>query len=354
MKTKKHLQSLKKNQSGIASLVIVILIMTLLTLVVLAMTKNSNREQRQALDRQLSSQAFYAAESGVSDAKDFIAEPPAGVFPDNEKNECGGINDAEPNNQFPGKESQVGEFENTKYTCVLYDRTPETLKYSSVKTETSTIVPIEDAGGKPISSLTFNWTKEDGGTNFAGCPGNDKLLPRQIPEDPSIDCEAGLLRIELVDPGDPFYDRANLISNTFLAYVKPSNSGGGSFNYSDAAGSVAKQGAVTSGMCNDSGCSITINSIDKKKLYLSLRSLYKTNEVTITGKTSENKDVEFREAQMEVDSTGQAGDILRRVQVSIDLSGLNSWFTPSFVLEASQGVCKQLEVRPDKVDDNCL
>lgn len=66
MKTKNNLNN---NQSGIASMVIVILIMTLLTLIVLAMTQNSNREQRQALDRQLNSQALYAAESGLPTPK---------------------------------------------------------------------------------------------------------------------------------------------------------------------------------------------------------------------------------------------------------------------------------------------
>jgi hypothetical protein len=349
MKIKKHWQNLKNNQSGIASMVIVILIMTLLTLVVLAMTQNSNREQRQALDRQLSSQAFYAAESGISDAKDFVVNPPPGVVSlDNEKLNCEGIHGAEAGDQFPGKDSQVGEFENTKYTCVLYDRTPETLRYSSIEVGKSTIVPIQDIGGVDIFSLTFTWTKEDGGTSFGGCPGTGKDLPRQLSVD---ECEAGLLRIELVDPG--YTNRPELIQNTFLAYVRPSTSGTGTFDYTDAAGSVAEQGAVTNGTCDSNGCKLTIDSIDKEKLYLNLSSLYKANQVTISGQKDDGTAVQFRNAQMEVDSTGQAGDILRRVQEMIDLSGLNSGFIPGFVLQTSSDVCKQLEVRPDRVDDNC-
>ncbi|MEX2014474.1 MAG: pilus assembly PilX N-terminal domain-containing protein [Candidatus Saccharimonadales bacterium] len=349
MKTKKHSRSLKKNQSGIASMVIVILIMTLLTLVVLAMTQNANREQRQALDRQLSSQAFYAAESGVSDAKDFVANPPPGVLPGLQKKECEGVSGAEPGNQFPEKESQVGEFENTKYTCVLYDRTPDTLRYSSIDVGASTIVPIEDANASlDISSLTINWTKEDGGTVFSGCPGAGTDLPRQL----ANDCEAGLLRIELVDPSST--NRTQLINNTFLVYAKPTSSAGTSSPYASASGSVTRQGSVVSGGCNASGgCSLTIDAINKEKLYLNIRSLYKSNQVTVTGTNSSGGQIKFRDAQMEVDSTGQAGDILRRVQEMIDLSGLNSGFIPGFVLQTSSDVCKQLEVRPDKVDDNC-
>ncbi|HEX5797980.1 MAG TPA: pilus assembly PilX N-terminal domain-containing protein [Candidatus Saccharimonadales bacterium] len=349
MKIKKHIRKLGEDQSGIASMVIVILIMTLLTLVVLAMTQNANREQRQALDRQLSSQAFYAAESGVSDAKDFVVNPPPEVVSlDNEKLDCNGIHGAEDGNQFPGKEAQVGEFENTKYTCVLYDRTPETLRYSNIEVGKSTILPIQDIGGIPVESLTFNWTKEDGGTNFGGCPGTGTDLPRQL----ASDCEAGLLRIELVDPSST--SRPELIENTFVAYVRPSTSGTGSFGYPDASGSVSKQGAVANGTCDSNGCRLTINSIGKEKLYLNMRSMYKSNQVTITGQKVEGGGaVEFRNAQMEVDSTGQAGDILRRVQEMIDLSGINSGFIPWFVLQTSSDVCKQLEVRPDRVDDNC-
>ena len=67
-------QTITKNQEGMASLVIVILIMTLLSLIVLSMTKNANREQEQSLERQLNSQAFYAAKSGINDARDYYTQ----------------------------------------------------------------------------------------------------------------------------------------------------------------------------------------------------------------------------------------------------------------------------------------
>lgn len=348
MKIKKPRQSLKKNQSGIASIVIVILIMTLLTLVVLAMTQNSNREQRQALDRQLSTQAFYAAESGVSDAKDYIADPPAGPPPPIQKDECAGIGSASATgDQFPGKDSQVGDFENTRYTCVLYNRTPNILRFTSIDVSTSTIVPIEDAGGQSIRSLTFNWTKKDGGSNFSSCPAGS-TLPKLLQND----CEAGLLRIELVDPAST--TRQQLIDNTFITYVKPTTSGTTSFAYNNATGSVDKQGEIVNASCNSAGgCTLRITSINKDKLYLNVRSIYKKNRVFITGERADGGPVRFRDAQMEVDSTGQAGDILKRVLRAIDLSGLNSGFIPSFVLQTSTDVCKRLEIRPGSVTDEC-
>ena len=92
-------QKLRTDQKGIASLVIVILIMFLLTLIVLAMTRNTNQQQRQALDRQLNSQAFYAAESGVNDAFHYLANTP-GVA--DTKEDCEPHPDADTGDYFPG------------------------------------------------------------------------------------------------------------------------------------------------------------------------------------------------------------------------------------------------------------
>lgn len=349
MKTKKPLPFLTKDQSGIASMVVVILIMSLLTLVVLAMTRNSNREQQQALDRQLSTQAFYAAESGINDAKDYIVDPPVGEPRPNEKNDCNGLGTAEDSgNQFPEKTSQVGDFTNTKYSCVLYDRTPEELRYFPIDVNSPTIIPIEDSGGETIQSLTLRWNQAGGGSDFSGCPGPGTTLPKQLP----ANCQAGMLRIELVDPAST--NKQQLIDSTFLTYVKPSASGSANYAYNDASGQVRKQGAVTSGMCDGDTCSITITSIGKDKLYLNLRSIYKLNDVRITGQRT-GGEIRFRDAQMEVDSTGQAADVLKRVQVMVDLTGLNSGFIPSFVLQTSSELCKRLEVRGDgTISDGCL
>ena len=353
MKTKKPLSSLLKNQSGIASMVVVILIMTLLTLIVISMTKNSNREQQQALDRQLSTQAFYAAESGINDTKDYIVNPAGGPRP-NKKDDCEGLGTANgTGNQFPGKNAQVGDFENTKYTCVLYNRTPTELRYFPVDVRTPTITPIEDAGGITINTLTFKWNQQGGGNNFAGC-NLGSGIPKQIPSD----CEAGMIRIELSDPAST--NRQELINSTFVVYVKPSLSGSLNFSYDDAFGDINKQGAVTTGRCTTGGnCSITITSIEKDKLYLNLKSIYKLNDVTITGEINHSRpqtgtSILFRDAQMMVDSTGQAGDILKRVQVMVNLTDFDSGFMHDFAVQTSSDLCKKLEIRRDhSVGNGC-
>ena len=58
---------LRKNQDGIVSLIVSITIMIIISLVVISFARLMRTEQEQALDRQLSSQAFYAAETAVND-----------------------------------------------------------------------------------------------------------------------------------------------------------------------------------------------------------------------------------------------------------------------------------------------
>ncbi|MBI5357461.1 hypothetical protein HZB74_01285 [Candidatus Saccharibacteria bacterium] len=350
MKIKMLKRSLGQDQSGIASMVIVILIMTLLTLIVLSMTQNSNREQRQSLDRQMNTQAFYAAESGISDAKDYVVQNPTTAPV--KKTECVGVSGAGPGQQFPGKSQTIisatdASITNVSYSCVLYNRIPKELKFANVSVGSSEIVPIEDAGGAGIQSLTFSWTREGGGSNFAGCPApGDFSFPDRLADS----CEAGMLRVELIDP--TVANRDLLLSSAFVGFFKPANGPASSISFGSAAGTVNNQGAIVNGGCDANGCRVTINNISKNMLYLHLRSIYRSNKVSITGTTITGTEVQFRDAQMEVDSTGKVGDILKRIQVMVPLTS-NKGPLPEFVLQTTGDICKQLQVRPGEVDDGC-
>jgi type II secretory pathway pseudopilin PulG len=338
--------NIKKNQSGVASMVIVILIMTLLTLIVLSMTQNANREQRQALDRQLNGQAFFAAESAVSDLKDYIIQNPAAEL---DKNDCDPIS-ADPDEYFPGKTSRVGDpQDNVRYTCVLYDQRPPVLKYSSVGTSTPLMIPIVDDNGEAITELTFKWTKKGGGTNFSGCPGAGGNFPGQL----AASCEAGLLRVSLIDPS--FNNRKDLANNTFHGYFKPTNGGAaGAVSYTNGINSVESQGSIGNAGCSAAGkCVMRITNIGKARLYLKMRSIYKINDVEITGRTTSG-DARFIGAQAEVDATGRANDILKRISVRIGVGGLDGENLPGFSLQSTQDVCKQLQVIPPAtISDAC-
>lgn len=335
-------QTLIKNQSGIASMVIVILIMTLLSLIVVSMTRNANREQRQALDRQLNSQAFYAAESGVNDAKKYYIENAAAA--EEQKNSCGPVSGADSDDQFPGLNSQVGA-DNNRYTCVIYDATPDSLQFTSVKRGESTVVPLETLDNSTISTITFKWKKQDTNTpSFNSCPGGTQFPP-SLP----ANCDAGVLRIELIDTTLGL-GREALISNSFLSFVLPGSSATNA-NYLDGAG-ITKQGVIWQGGCSGSECTLTINTAvaGKSKFLLHLRSIYYENSVSITAKDVGGNTVKFKNGQLMIDSTGRAADVLKRIQVRVPLHNFGGPY-PEFALQTTDAICKQLQIVPPDIAD---
>ena len=62
----KKQQAIARNQDGLVSIIIVVILMIVISIIVLSFAKVVRNEQRQTLDRQLSTQAYYAAESGVN------------------------------------------------------------------------------------------------------------------------------------------------------------------------------------------------------------------------------------------------------------------------------------------------
>lgn len=351
------------NQAGMASMVIVILIMTVLTLIVLSLTQNSNREQRQALDRQLNSQAFYAAESGVSDAKDYVSQNPTTA--PQRTTDCDSLPGAAPGQIFPGKPSRVGQAtldENIRYSCVLYDQHVRDILIGVGTNHTETI-PIQHSNhAENIGELTISWVRERGVSddqdvnveNFSTClsAGPANTLPANL----HPDCEAGVVRAVLVNPsvGGGLNSRRELLDNSLVAFLRPTTSGAvPSIDYGNSIGSVSKQGQLVSGSCSGNQCTVKITGINRAKLYLQLRSIYKANQVTVTGTTTAGNPIEFDRAQMSIDSTGRANDVVKRIEVRVRLSGINSESVPSFALQATNDICKRLKVRPSAVTEDC-
>src|SRR5665213_517516 len=65
----------QKDESGVVAIIVVMILVTILALIRVGFSKLMNREVRQALDRQLSVEAYYAAESGTNDAKSYLSNP---------------------------------------------------------------------------------------------------------------------------------------------------------------------------------------------------------------------------------------------------------------------------------------
>jgi type II secretory pathway pseudopilin PulG len=329
-----------KKQSGFVSIIVAAVLMILLSLITIGFTRLMQREQRQALDRQLSTQAFYAAETAVNDVR---AKIQAGTIVGDEKVGCDVSNwpDTGLNGRVDVNTPTV------TYTCLEYDRTPLDLVFTdTITTNSSRVFPVET--GPAIASVRFKWTGQNGiGTvNPAtdSCP-----TPTELPAT-FANNTVPMLRIDLIETPNAGVDitRDDLINRTATMYLFPkSTCGSVSGTFTDYIGDSA--GRVVDVRCVPltTGCTFDVTLPDTNNRYIArIKSVYDSvGTLQVTARDTVSNQLELKNAQVLVDATGKANDVLRRIEVR--LSSLPDYNWPEAVVESSEGLCKLLQVAPD-------
>ncbi|MDL2363576.1 MAG: PilX N-terminal domain-containing pilus assembly protein [Patescibacteria group bacterium] len=345
----KHHRNLSTDD-GFASIVIAIVLVLVLSLLTVGFAQLMRREQRSALDKRLSNQAYYAAEAGINDAAKAInAGYPAA------KTTCGplGAGDTNPGAIF--MKNNLVPNSGTSYTCLLVDPTPSSVEFGAVDYQgvgQSKIVyitgvnPANDSDVKPIGSFTFSWQNSNGTSTFVPGTSHD-FLNSDWPY-------AGVLRVALTPLSSGSIDRDSLINGTSTMFMYPNDSATGSmstFNSSDYIGDGA--GGILDGNCKTSNtiksCNVKIQTLGQANYVLNLRSIYKTSQVSIRAFDTSGSPLSIKNAQTVVDSTGKSQDVLRRIQVHIPSH--SSYNHPDYALETMSGICKQLNLVPASVPD---
>lgn len=334
------LKKLHTEESGIVSLIVTVMIMIVISLIVLNFAKLSRREERQALDRQLSTQAYYAAESGLNAGVEYVRNNPgsaAKTFGD-----CASV-PADKN--FSGDNRIISS--TAKYTCVTVDPTTPDLQYDDISTNASKVIPIEAKSGT-IDSLTFNWEQPNvPDQNLPNCPATGFSLPASD----SWYCGPGVLRIDIFPTDKTSIKRADFATNTFTAFLYPRHPGNGSgaVVFQDGQG-FSKQGIFASGDCKATyvrACKVTITNLGATgaNFYMMrIKSIYNTSRVIITAQDSGSTDLIFKGAQAMIDSTGKANDVLHRLRARAALAA--TYTIPEFGLQSASDLCKRFYVIP--------
>mgnify|MGYP001111776165 CR=1 FL=1 len=345
-----------QNQNGMVSITVTIVFIAVISLVVLGFSQITRRNSREALDRQLSSQAFYAAETGVNDAMNKIAKLIEAGQPVPKQTECNG-------SQYTVNNGRVGnEDDGVAYSCLLVDPEPPFLSYDNI-TDSSVIIPLNATEGN-LEENTFEWTptaNPANGASLSRCP-----KPKTASSNPwttlpraqawAENCPFGILRIELlrVDQGT-LSDPIEAAKQSMVLFVYPSQGDvnnpravaydGGSVPGNNIFGSGASQGKVEMGSCNDQVCKIKITGLNFANAYARVRTIY-TNAENL--QVHANGDNTFSRSQVVIDSTGRAQDVLRRVQVRMSLIGGSSRTNRNgfsdYALQTTDSICKRYEV----------
>ncbi|HSX43988.1 MAG TPA: pilus assembly PilX N-terminal domain-containing protein [Candidatus Saccharimonadales bacterium] len=341
---KDQLKPLRQNEQGLVAIMVTVFFILIISLIVLSLAKIIRRENRQTLDRQLNTQAFYAAETGINDAIKAIAGGYSGPKP-----QCGPLTGATDPDSL--KNNVIDAAHDVSYSCLTIDNTPSTLVYQDVTEDQATVVPLNPVIVNGIYYLNIFWQAKDDdtstatfncgyGTGSAPSGGNSFTAHGNWP------CSTGILRVDVMRFGDgKLRSRDQLLNSDNILFFYPDvDDGTGTTTFTPG----------NSGDIMRVNCSLTINAAKLKFCYakvgplnfnftgfLRLLSIYKTSTVVVSAQSSNGSPVQLSGAQAVVDSTGKATDILRRIQVRLPLYNR---FAPDFALQTRDTVCKRLQI----------
>lgn len=384
MKTRYHVW--RHNQTGAVSLFVVIFAALLMSVVTVGFVQVMLKDQQQATISDLSQSAYDSAQAGVEDAKRLLLldqacrnntaastvncaavaaalTPPAGTS----ETTCDTLAKAglvgETNNEtiIQQSDSDNAAKLNQAYTCVKIGVNTDDYKGNLAVNESS-VVPI--TGVSDFDSIELSWFSKDDISSTTNSPtigfpssGSDVSLP-PVGSKWQFNYPA-LMRTQLIQTGGSFklsdFDdsQAGNRSNANTLFLYPSNTGLTTKDFAlDARRSPS--GTPQQIRCNNSfvdgeyACTVTIalpspidGNVAQRNAYLRLSALYNAAHYKIKLKKGSDY-VQFNRVQPQVDSTGRANDMFRRIKARVELKG--DFTYPEAAIDMNGNLCKNFAV----------
>jgi Tfp pilus assembly protein PilX len=367
---KLHHHHLAQEQQGFTSLVISLTLVLVLALLVVGFGQLTRREQQDALNKQLSTQAYYAAETGINDAVADINASPAPTLP---KTNCSPNGTDDANGWHKTQANQIDKTLGVSYSCLLVNLNTPNMVYNTVNPDDdkTALFQTNDVNDNPVnlSDLTIHWGSTDGHTSYptTATADADKFLPTGD-WNSAAKHYPGVIRLAITPLGDAAntnaatpLTRAQLASNTFTVFLYPTSSpstststvtylagnAGGNVVYADCTSATAEY-----------NCTATISGLgatNSNRFLIHFLDLYDTSNISIDGDSTDSatppvtQQAYFSGAQAMIDSTGKARDVLKRLQVRIPLR--ESTEQSNYTIEA-QNICKRFDVYLDNYNND--
>jgi len=351
----------KLAEDGFAPLIVSMIIITVLSLLTVGFILLMDNNQNNVLHRQLNNDAYYAAESGINDAIQAINNG----F-DVPKTTCPplSLHDSIPGSKYLTN-NQVQTSSGDYYSCLLINPMPSTLQYSLVESSQPTVAIISAINPvtlKPeqITSLEVSWQPSAQIANspysFAPAVGCSASSLNCFPAKENWVSSSGnpipgVIRIALtpLQSGPLPTDTSTTYTGFFYPLAGSSSIPGTAQAYSSATIG-ASSGELASGNCSNSGsnpdaCNVNIGlaGANASNFLMEIRSIYNPSMVTITAYHGSTQ-LLLRNAQTVIDSTGDSGGVLKRIQVTIPT--VNDSGFPAYDLGSSETICSDLSAHP--------
>lgn len=375
----------QQGQRGAVSLFVVVFATLLMIIITISFIQLMIKDQRQATASDLSQSAYDSAKSGVEDAKRLLLVDQAcrnntapasvncvAVATSVDSDACNtvqvGLFGGSPDDDT---ETLIQQDEGDKslqqaYTCVKIDAVTADYK-GIVGMGQSNIVPLKGDGD--FDSVTISWfTRDDiaAATNslVVGFPssGGQVDLPRMgsrwaVNYPP-------LLRTQLMQTGASFAlsdaDAANAgKSNANTLFLYPSATGVSSMSFAldarrDQLNAPQQARCINNFSLGEYACSVTISlpepingSVSVRNAFLRLSALYNGTHYKVQLSRA-GTPVEFDRVQPEVDSTGRANDMFRRVKSRIEFK--SDFIYPEAALDLEGDLCKSFIITDQNSD----
>lgn len=369
-------------QRGAVALFVVIFATLLMIIITISFIQLMLKDQRQATASDLSQSAYDSAKSGVEDAKRLLlldqdcrndvasgAVNCGAVAAAIDSNECNTV--AAIFGQPTDTETLVQQSEGDKalqqaYTCVKIDAVTADYK-GIIGADQSNIVPLK--GVSDFNSVTISWfTRDDVSavTNSlsVGFPssGGQVDLPRMGSRWAAN--YPALLRTQLMQTGGGFRlsdadapQAGKSNANTLFLY--PAAAGASNMSFAldarrDQLNAPQQARCFNSFSLAEYACSVTIalpepvnGTAADRNAYLRLSALYNGAHYKVQLSRA-GTPVEFDRVQPEVDSTGRANDMFRRVKSRIEFK--SDFIYPEAAVDLEGDLCKSFIITDQDAD----
>ncbi len=340
MGIKQQTKTITSNQEGFASMVIALILVLILGLMTLGFAQLARREQQNTLSKQLAYQANNAAESAINDA---IIDIKAGTI--NVGNAGGGTTCIHPATGQTSNQAVEPAY-GVSYSCLLVNVQPPTLIKQPLAPDKAWTIAFNTSA--PPATFKIQWKsvattkvrKASSYTNLGFAPS------------PNWGASPAVLQVSLtplsVLAGT---SRDAMTNNTFTAFLYPS-SGAGTTSYTSSASNT--NAPVVNSNCTagaNTTCSATINmgvfgsTIGLTGPYLlHILDYYDSSNIIVSGTAIAGLGaLKFIGGQAQIDVTGKAQTVLKRLQARVPLNGVND--LPSYAAEAGD-LCKRAKTAP--------
>lgn len=340
-----QLEVTELNQAGMASILVTLIMSVVITLIVIGFAQVATREQSNSLQNQLSTTAYYAAETGVNDAINIIQKNPNDPASDYAKNTCGAptsatiyssLYNSNGTTTFSGDNSLSG----ATYSCLLVNPSPTEIV--TTIGSNSQVFPINT--GAKVASINLTWQSTQP-WNSKDC--NSTTDPEFL-SDNSWQCELSALRVDLVTVPTGGFTEASLLSGSNSAFILPFNSNNsscnGSVNFSSNCSNI--YGASCSA---SQGCSVNIvlpNPSASTTYYMRINTIYgQSDTLAISAYTfGSSAPSALNGAEYIIDSTGLTHGVAKRIQVALPI--LQSTNIPAYAIQTTDDLCKRFYIIP--------